>query len=386
MIKNSVLPAFLLASMSASVGLAQQPAANTSLPTAHPGDLLQLPQLDSDHLPILDATVTPEKDSPQYLLSDNPETFPKDSIALRETVQPGPVRLYLYHSPERAATTKKVVSATIENLSDRPLTLRFTKYTLQPPDQDYYKVGKAGLIDYFTAAPPADAPRTIPPHGRAILDPALERYPLVKDDLIHGFYEFTVDEPARIAVLQRSPDADTLKSLDTLPVAPSGHGGAGRGLYPISNFAVSASYDTTAGPARIVIADGKRDPWIKGTDALSDNAEVRNAGNYGVIYHLTIRYKSSDGRGLTLLMCKPINDHPYCRHTAAAVVVSDGVDKGGVVPLPRAQTTFGNPPDAVVIQRFAPPAAGQEGTIELTYSPPGASCLPTPLLLVPYKP
>lgn len=353
--------------------------------SAHAGDLLKLPELDSDHLPIVDAVVTPAPDSPQYLLSDNPETFPKDAIALRETVKPGAVRLYLYHSPEKAATEKKFVTATIENLSDRPLTMRFTKYTLQEPSQDYYKVGKAGLIDYFNAKPQKES-RTIPPHGREVFDPALERMPLVKDDLIHGFYEFTINQPAKITVLQRSPNANTLKVVDTLPVAPSGHGGAGRGLYLESNFDVKASFDTAQGPARIVIADGKRDPWIKGTDALNGGAEVRNAGNYGAIYRIKLRYKSSDGRGLALMMCKPDNHHPYCLHTAAAVVVSDGVDKGGVIPLPRGQTTFDNPPDAVVIQRFAPAKAGEEREIELTYSPPGASCLPTPILLVPYKP
>jgi hypothetical protein len=385
MLKHSCISAALFLSLSCSAVTAKSPAAGgASLDKTRPGDLVQLPELHSDDLPIVDATVTAAADSPQFLLSDNPETFPHDAIALRETVKPGPVRLYVYHSPEKSGK-EKVVSAVIENLSGEPLTYRFTKYTLQPPSKDYYKVGKAGLIDYFNAKPSKES-RTVPPHGRAVLDPALEKVRLTKDDLIHGFYEFTVDRPARITVLQRDPSADTLKVVDTLPIAPSGHGGAGRGLYLKSNFDVAASYDTARGPARVVIADGKRDPWITGTDALSNGAPIRDAGNYGAIYRIKIRYKSSDGRGLALLMAKMSSNHPYCLHTAAAVVVSDGVAKGGVVPLPRTQTTFDNPPDAVVIQRFAPPGQGEEGTIELTYSPPGASCLPTPLLLVPYKP
>jgi hypothetical protein len=40
-------------------------------------------------------------------------------------------------------------------------------------------------------------------------------------------------------------------------------------------------------------------------------------------------------------------------------------------------------PEAILIQVFSPAANGEEQTIHLTYSPPGASCLPTPLVFIP---
>jgi hypothetical protein len=68
------------------------------------------------------------------------------------------------------------------------------------------------------------------------------------------------------------------------------------------------------------------------------------------------------------------------------VKVSPGTDGGGVVALPKDKPRYGQYPQAVMIQKFAPLPAGKNEQIELTYSPPGASCLPTPILLVPYQP
>jgi hypothetical protein len=40
---------------------------------------------------------------------------------------------------------------------------------------------------------------------------------------------------------------------------------------------------------------------------------------------------------------------------------------------------------AVLLQVYPPVAKGKTADIEITYTPPGASCLPTPLLLVPIE-
>jgi hypothetical protein len=71
---------------------------------------------------------------------------------------------------------------------------------------------------------------------------------------------------------------------------------------------------------------------------------------------------------------------------AAAVEVNEGVFPGGVVRLPKEQPVFGEAEEAALIQKFPPLPKGKTGTIELVYSPPGAACIPTPLLLVPYQP
>ena len=104
------------------------------------------------------------------------------------------------------------------------------------------------------------------------------------------------------------------------------------------------------------------------------------------MYCIKLARSSTDGRALALVICKLSANSQGCGQLGAAVQVSAGVWPAGTVALPADQTAFGAPGEAAVIQRFPPLAAGQSETIEIIYSPPGAACIPTPLVFVPYLP
>ena len=53
--------------------------------------------------------------------------------------------------------------------------------------------------------------------------------------------------------------------------------------------------------------------------------------------------------------------------------------------IPSRGSHFGKPGDAVLLQKFPPLPKGKTGVIEIEYSPPGASCIPTPMVLVPIE-
>jgi hypothetical protein len=57
-----------------------------------------------------------------------------------------------------------------------------------------------------------------------------------------------------------------------------------------------------------------------------------------------------------------------------------------VVVLPVDRVAFGGAEEAALIQRFPPLPDGTNETLEVIYTPPGACCLPTPLVFVPYEP
>ena len=364
---------------------AQAASAANPLASAKPGEVIELSDAPAlKDIPVVAAPVTPAG-GPLLLFSDGPEYFPSNGIALREDVKPGSFRLYIYHCPESTGA-KKTITAVVENLGDAPMKLRFRHYGYQKPGKDYLKVGKAGLLDYFSAkAGPVE--RTVAAHARVVLDPVMDAAVVTKDDLVHAFHELEVDQPARVSVFQRDPDQDSLKVLDALPLLERGKHGAGRGQFATTDFTVDASVDTADGPKQIVVADGKRDPWITGRDATTGpDAPARDAGNYGVVYRIKITRRSTDGRRLALLIVKPQEDKGYCPGAAAVVALGAGDAREQVIPLPKDQPKFHHYPQAVVVQTFAPLPAGKSETIELTYSPPGASCLPTPFLLVPYKP
>ena len=230
------------------------------------------------------------------------------------------------------------------------------------------------------------------------------------DQLVHGLYEFTIDQPARVSTLQTAPGVDpteAVKTLEKLPrVLPGQHpSGAGRGRFPVADKLVTLArpIDTSAGPVQLIVADGVRDPWVRGVDSLGETGAgpaeepTENKGNYGVVYHVRLPYTSPDGRGVAVVTYNARAQGKWCGYQASAVRVlaGDGATPGllptgdsnptGVVPIPADAVRYGGPPEAVLIQTYPPAAPGQTNTIELLYSPPGASCLPTPIAVVPFR-
>jgi len=366
----------------------------STLQSARPGGLVQTAFADVSDLPVVAFDKSVSQNSVQFLLSDKPEYFRTgDGIAMQEDVQPGVVRLYLYHVPEPSGA-KKTISAVIENRGNQPMTLRFLSYASPKPGGDYHKIAREALLATLNRAPapPEFAVRQLAPGGRAVIDPQIDSAVVTKDILVHALHEFEIDQPARVTVFQRDPAADSLKVIDALPKLPrileGWHpSGAGRGLFATSDIECSNArenpIDTANGPAVFLVADGKTDPWIEGRDSLDPSSPIQNKGNYGVMYHVRLHYKSSDGRGLAVLMSGHRPDNQWCKYTAAVVKINDGVHPGGVIALPTTERRFENLPQAVVMQVYPPAAAGETGTMEFTYSPPGACCLPTPILLIP---
>ncbi len=369
---------------------------NRRLVQAHPGQIVLVEGLDlgEESIPVIQVARV-DAGGPQFLVSDKPEYFRTgDGIAMQERIEPGRVRLYTYHVPE-PTDAKKTITAVIENIGDKPMNFRFLRYAFPRPGKDYHQIGKAGLIDYFGGQAPSDT-RILKPGMRMAIDPAMDRTVVGRDDLVHGFYEFEIDQPAVVTVLQRDPDADSAEAVDRLEKLPrvlpgQNPSGAGRGLFQLSDFEVAPLeegfvLDTADGPQQIIVADGNRDAWIVGRDSIAGLEEAPLKGNYGVMYRIKLNYTSSDGKGVALLVYNSRSGGKWCSKQALALQVNEGEFPGGTVAAPSDQVRYGGPPEAVLIQRFPPLAEGEIGTMEILFSPPGASCLPVPLLFVPYTP
>lgn len=361
---------------------------NKKLVSAKQGTIVELPGLLTEKLPMLPYTkmVMP---GPQYLISDDPEYIRVPAgVAFREKVTPGAVRLYLYNvnGVKEPAKTETRIAAVIKNTGKSPLHLRMLKYSSQKPTTSYFFAGKQGLADYF-ASQPSDALRTIAPGEIVTIDPRHEKAVVKYDELVHGIYEFTIDQPAEISVVQTALNQSVTKAAaDFTTILPGkSKSGAGRGVFGISNYQVigDSVLDTRNGIRQIIVADGKLDPWVKGREGVS-GAIATLAGNYGVLYNIEFKWKSTDGKGLALVTWNSRSDNnQWCGAMANSMVVSNGKFKEGIIQLPSDKLVTRKSPEAVLVQLFTPAANGEEQTIRLTYSPPGASCLPTPLIFIP---
>ncbi len=324
---------------------------------------------------------------PQFLLSDDPEYFRvPEGVALREAVRPGIVRLYVYHVNGMPDIERRI-TAVIENTGSAPMHWRFMHRAFAGPSKDYYQVGKSGLVQFFGSRPEKNA-RTLAPGEAAPIDDALEAARVSYDELVHIFCEIEIDQPARISILQTDPATPgpvaAKKMKDVLP--PRSKMGAGRGLFTVSDYTITSSdpkyrIDTANGPVQLIVADGKVDPWITGSDSAT-TLPVKNDGNYGVMYSIRLERAASDGRALALLTWNPRSRDQWCGGMANAMIVDEGKFPAGVVEIP-SPSGFLHGDDVALLQIYPPPPAGETRTIHLMYSPPGASCLPTPLVFVP---
>ena len=363
------------------------PEHNRAILHAKQGTIVQLPGFLSEKIPSISyqKIVLP---GPQYIISDDPEYIrTPEAVAIREKVQPGSVRLYLYNvngvkEPEQI---DRKISAVIKNLGSSDLHLRMLQFSSQKATTNYFLAGKQGLADYF-ASSPDDKLVTIKPGQTVPIDQRLEKQIVKYDELVHGIYEFVIDQSAEISVVQTSPTTPGPEAANRIKeVAFSRHTNAGRGLFGVSNYLVKSTdtFSTKNEAAALLVADGKTDPWIIGKDAATGEL-AKLAGNYGVMYNIEMKWKSTNGKGLALVTWNArAGDNRWCGGMAASMVVSEGKFREGIVQLPSDQLRTKGAPEAVLIQVFPPAKNGEVQTVKLTYSPPGASCLPTPLIFIP---
>ena len=356
---------------------------NDVLNNAQQGDIVSLPWFFSNQTKR--GVVSYDKislRSPQLVFSDDPEYITDtEAVVLKEAIIPGRVRVYLYNvngvvKPQKMP--RKIV-AMLKNTSDKTMHFRMLKHSTQMPSSNYFLVGKQGLADYF-ASKADDNIMTLKPGEAVPLDPKLDTLVANYNDLVHGIYEFSIDQPGEVVIFQTSPHVNSVDALNRIHhIMPLGHLNGGRGLFSTCNFRIISKeiLDTKNGPAVLTVADGVTDPWITGVEGTTKTS-VKLDGNYGVMYDIELKWRSTDGKGLAL-----VTWNPQCDGMANTVVVSSGKFKGGIVKLPMKILSVGRIPNAILIQIFKPSNKGEVQTIKLTYSPPGASCIPTPLGFIP---
>lgn len=395
MIKKSVRHAGCLSLLLAGTLFVTRPAAaqelspelNKRILTAPQGAVVELPGMLTEKFTQIGykKIVMP---GPQYLISDDPEYIRvPEAVALREAVAPGTVRLYVYNvnGVKEPAKIETRIAAVIKNTGKSDMRLRMLKYSSQKPTTNYFLAGKQGLADFF-ASTPQSAVRIIKPGKSIAIDPAQEKYVAKYDELVHGFYEFVIDQPGEISVVQTDLKTPVTVANDRIKAAiPSKGVNAGRGLFGVSNYRVltQETFDTKDGIKQIIMADGDKDPWVQGSEGTTGRV-ASLAGNYGVLYEVEMKWKSTDGRGLALVTWNSRADNgQWCGGMANTMVVSKGKFKEGIIQLPSDKLITRKSPEAILVQVFTPAANGEEQTIRFTYSPPGASCLPTPLVFIP---
>lgn len=364
------------------------PEQNSNILKATQGTTVNLSGLLMEDMPLIGyrKIVLP---GPQYIISDDPEYIRvPEAVAVREKVLPGTVRLYVYNvnAVQDPSKTDRKITAVIKNLGTEEMHLKMLRYSSQKPSTDYFGIAKQGLIDYFNSVPQTK-PVLVNPGETVSIDQKLETNRVKYDELVHGFYEFVIDQPGEVSVVQTDPEVSgTVAANRIVEVHPSSRTNAGRGLFGVSNYLVIArdTLDTAKPASKLIVADGKIDPWVNGVDG-STGRIMNLSGNYGVIYEIEVNWKSSDGKGLALITWNAMAGAKWCDGMVNVIRVSDGKFREGYVTVPSDKPYNTGSPDAVLLQVFLPDKNKAVKKIKITFTPPGATCLPVPLAFVPVE-
>lgn len=363
-------------------------AQTAQIKNAKQGSVVILENFLSEKIPSLNYTKT-VLPGPQFVISDDPEYIRvPEGVVLRERVEPGTVRVYMYNvNGIKEPKIERRILPVIKNLSNQPMHLRMLKSASHAPTANYFLTAKKTLAA-FLAAKEEKQLITVAAGSSFTIDPAYEEYIVKYDELAHGIYEFVIDQPGEINILQtdlKTSGAEAVKK--NIPLHPVNGKNAGRGTFGVSNYLIRVN-DTIGADANsqaLILADGKTDPWVTGTEGVLRNASTL-AGNYGVMYDIELKWKPNNYKYLALITWNArAGDNKWCGGMANAMEVSGGKFPGGVIQLPADVLRTKGAPEAILIQLFEAENNNAVQTIKLKYSPPGASCLPTPLIFVPVR-
>lgn len=256
-----------------------------ALKYALPGDSFADPQV----LSYPSATPT-TAEGPSYplLFSDSPEVPAQSGVLYQDSLS-GRARLLAYHLNGLGRPARLYVMA--RNLESRPVEVRSERLGETAPTRIEGILGQVTLLEYF-ASGGGTVLNLLPGQTAAVYaSPTLSAgsgVNVMQDLITSGRVELT------FLMLEDAlpPTAQVMQQLPYL--RPDGK--HVRGTFP--GAVRSLRVNLSALPARIVIGDGRVDPALTGTDALTGQS-VRLSGNYGVLYDLEVNGASGTAVALS---------------------------------------------------------------------------------------
>ena len=305
----------------------------------------------------------------KLLFSDSPEMVDRDGILYQDKVT-GKVRLFFYHV--NASSDVKKLAVLLENKGNKTAQVTVNQASLGGPDYNWVKVGKEAQLQYFSKKDSPSYRIDIPPGGTMPLAANIESM-MLPNMLINGIYDFVTDNPVQVKVMMLPVNENSVRYAKNLKVLPADRCHL-RGTFEGANREISPVdvYNPVKDRAMaITLADNRFDTYLKGVDA-TDNSEVVNYGNYGVVYQVML--PSQKGSRIAYYLA------PMGGSFAGAVKINHSAVYWSPLSVPRDRLYFGDAKQ----QDYAFLGTFESGEpLSLTFSPPGASNLPVRIIAVP---
>jgi PKD repeat protein len=338
---------------------------NYHLQNPLPGDVVNLdPANNPLNFPEIEVSGRQEEDV-TLLRSNSPEVIKQPGILYQDKAE-GMVRLLYHH--KNGCPEKISVYALVYNENAWPVKLRILKKGYGGPSVGDLGVGGRGVARYLNSAT-EDWLEIAPGQILALND--TQGTIMLPEQSIIGLIDLETKEPLTFifaAAIVSRKEIELVGAYGNTPLhllLPALERDVhGRGTFSKANRQLTVVFSGNKSK-KLVIADGEKDKYLVGVDALNYNLAETNKGNYGVVYKIRVRANSAVGVFL----------NPRGGIFSGAVKGKD--QKVFLVPLE--QERFLRPKDTAAMLGVID--EGEEG--EFTFMPPCSSSLPVYFLFIP---
>ena len=315
----------------------------------------------------------------ELIFSDSPEYPATSGIVYQDGGVPATSgtnyhRIFLYHVNGNTADYMKF-AVIVTNLGSANGTLTVQQAGVAGPSTSYMYVGKLAFQRWLSST--AGAPVTVPVGGSVELDPGFDTINVAYNNLLHGIWDYSFDQPHQITICALNPADDPVTVCPTLAVLNKDT--HQRGTFPNANkiydTAAGVTIDTAGGMQQFpVAANSPNDPAAVGTDA-TDSTAVTLSGNYGVLYLMHLSTSASNAQNLGFLI------NPRGGAWAGALNAAAGITPGGVFLIPPSTGSVSSNAYAALAGEYSP---GAGTTVWLQFMPTGSASLPLRFVATPF--
>jgi hypothetical protein len=342
---------------------------SSALATATRGDIVSLDTATTPEAtaPCFPVHVCVPTDAPKMMFSDSPESPDSSGVLYADTVGPGRVRIYVYHTNGENSTNARKFPIVVLNQGSAAAHATIIQKGIAGPSTDYVAVGKTAITNWFAST--AGSAITIDAGTRILLDSDLDDVHAAHDELVHAIYDVMFDAPVKVSIVSvlSTDDAASITASLSLLAADADHQ---RATFDAANRVIESEGNVPGDGIRKISLGGNDDVDLNlaGHDAV-DGTSASLGGNYGVFYTLLIGVGAHEA--MTLV--------PRGGAWGGAGDLSTGEDSaGGAIAFPSASDSANADGSAVVAGRFA-----ASSNVRMHLISAGGSSLPVHVAVVP---
>lgn len=310
---------------------------------------------------------------PTLLFSDSPEQITKQGVIFKDTVQ-GHVRIFLHHQNVLYDPIKLAVILRTPAGSTAKVTLG--KKGVGTPNDDVFAAAKESQKKYFSEKITEEDPFLLQDYQHLELltesKKATAGWIVKPEELLTGYLEFHAANPVLVTIVACQPSDSSVEAAEKMPLLPMDEHPL-RGQYPKADltYTIPQVINLDQGQVYGLTLAQDNNYYLQGKDPVMGKA-TRDFGNYGVIY--TVKYKVKSSRPYSLSL------NPAGGEFAGVGLLQDE-DTLRLIGLPKGRNTTVGKHHSDALYTFATYKGSDEVKVSrFIWSPPGASCLPIKIL------